>query len=214
MKAAASGLIGRDALIMGEEAVVADRQSAPKLLAPGAAGRPNHGRQGPHVKAPCAVETLKSERQILRDAWADFLSPVPFQWFVTLTFETNVHPEAAIKRWRRFTNEINRSLYGRRWMKKDHGGIYWIVALERQKRGVVHFHALMGDIHDLNEITRRLDWMDEWYAMAGIARIEPIRSSEAVLRYVTKYVIKDGDIEFSKNLGNYKDQPQLFTTAK
>lgn len=143
---------------------------------------------------------------LLRDAWADFLSVYTFQWFATLTFETNVHPEAALKRWRFYTNQLNRSLYGRRWQKKEHGGIYWILGIERQRRGVIHFHALIGAVDDLNKIASRLFWMDYWNELAGFARIEAIRSDDAVLRYVTKYVVKDGDIEFSRNLGDSKQQ--------
>ena len=195
-----------DALIMGKEAVVAERQPAPKLLAPGPAGRLNHGLQGPHVKAYSRARVPKSETQLLRDAWADFLAAYAFQWFATLTFETNVHPEAALKRWRFFINQLNRSLYGRRWQKKQHGGVYWILGIERQRRGVIHFHALMGAVNDLNEIARRLFWMDYWNELAAFARIEAIRSNEAALRYVTKYVVKGGDIEFSKNLGDPMQQ--------
>lgn len=65
----------------------------------------------------------------------------------------------------------------------------------------MHLHALMGDSNDLNQMARRLTWMDRWQEMAGFARIEAVRSDDAALRYVTKYVIKDGEIEFSRNLG-------------
>jgi hypothetical protein len=180
--------------------VVAERRPAPGPLGPGPDGRLNHGLQGPRVKASAYLGG-GFDRQALRDAWAEFLAPIPFQWFATLTFETNVHPEAALKRYRRFTNELNRSLYGRRWEKRPNAGIHWIAATERQKRGVVHLHALMGDPNNLNLIARRLTWMDRWDEMAGFARIEAIHRDDAALRYVTKYVIKDGDIEFSKNLG-------------
>jgi hypothetical protein len=190
----------RATLTTGEEAVVAVRRPASALRAPGPDGRPHRGLQGPRVKVPAPL-SAGIDKGALRDAWAEFLSPITFQWFATLTFETNVHPEAALKRYRRFTNEINRSLYGRRWEKHAQGGIHWIVALERQRRGVVHLHALMGDLNDLNQITRRLRWTDRWHEMAGFARIEAIRSDDAALRYVTKYVVKDGEIEFSKNLG-------------
>ncbi len=191
-----------DALIVGKEAVVADRQSASLLYAARPTGRLHHGFQGPHVKAHLCEELPKSQKQLLRDEWVTFLSDYEFQWFATLTFETKVHPEAALKRWRFFTNQLNRSLYGRRWQKKEHGGIHWILGIEYQKRGVIHFHALMGAENDLNTLARRLTWMDYWNELAGFARIEAIRSNESALRYVTKYVIKDGEIEFSKNLGN------------
>jgi hypothetical protein len=202
-----------DALIMGKEAVVAARQPAPEPLAPGPDGRLNHGLPGPHVKAHSgALGPMVLNRRLLRDEWAAFLSPIPFQWFGTFTFETRVHPEAALKRWRRFTNNMNRRLYGRRWSSRPPRGIYWIVASERQKRGVIHLHSLMGDANDLNNIARRLSWMDHWNEMAGFARIEAIRSDDAALRYVTKYVTKDGEIEFSENLGDVKRQPPLSAT--
>ncbi len=136
----------------------------------------------------------------LRDAWIEFLAGYSFQWFATLTFADRVHPEAALKRWRLFTNNLNRALYGRRWHKTDHGGVWWVLGIEYQKRQVIHFHTLMGAEHDLNQAARRLSWMDYWNEIAGFARIEAIRSNDAALRYVTKYVVKDGEIEFSKNL--------------
>jgi len=64
----------------------------------------------------------------------------------------------------------------------------------------------MGAENDLNTLARRLTWMDYWNELAGFARIEAIRSNESALRYVTKYVIKDGEIEFSKNLGDSMQQ--------
>lgn len=193
--------------------MVAERLPAPQLLAKGPAGRPIHGLQGPSVKAHSRDTDLQGPKGALRNAWAEFLSPHPFQWFATLTFEKNVHPEAAIKRWRRFTNDLNRTLYGRRWMNQAHGGIQWVVATERQKRGVVHLHALLGDDRNLDCIARRLTWMDRWHEMAGFARIESIKNDDAVIRYVTKYVIKDGEIEFSSNLGK-SQQPQLLGFSK
>lgn len=205
-----------DALIVGKEAMVADRQSVPVPSGPGPADRLNHGLPGPHVKAHSRANAPVGEKQRLREAWAKFLGSIWFQWFATLTFENNVHPEAALKRYQRFTNDLNRELYGRRWMKQPLGGIYWVVAVERQKRGVVHLHALMGDPDNLNVVVRRLTWMDKWNEIAGFARIEAIRSNDAALRYVTKYVVKDGDIEFSKNLGKFvgPEQLELRTRAK
>ncbi len=193
--------------------MVPEGRTVRSSLAPaGAADRPNHSLQGPGVKAPIPgfrEPGEKTDSQLLQEAWVEFLSPFQFQWFCTLTFERNVHPEAGFKTFRRFVNELNRDLYGRHWMKTAQGGIYWIVALERQKRGVIHFHALIGSPEDLNRIARRLTWMDRWQQLAGYARIEPIRDDTAVRRYVTKYVTKGGDIEFSKNL-SWSQQPRLF----
>lgn len=131
--------------------------------------------------------------QELRDAWIRFLDRWSWCWFVTLTFRGDyVHPETAYKRFRVFISQINRMLYGIRWYK--HGqGVRWCLALEWQKRGVLHYHALIGGVGV--EDLRRLSWMDRWHELAGFARIEPIRSSEAVRRYVSKYVVKGGELD-------------------
>jgi hypothetical protein len=50
---------------------------------------------------------------------------------------------------------------------------------------------LWGPVGDL----RRLYWMDRWHELAGYARIEPIESTAAVSRYVSKYVVKGGEID-------------------
>ena len=104
--------------------MVAEMRPVRELFATGPTDRLNHGPQGPRVKAHSCDEIRAPEKRRLRNAWADFLSPIAFQWFATLTFETNVHPEAALKRYRRFTNDLNRALYGRRWMKKPQDGIH------------------------------------------------------------------------------------------
>ena len=81
-----------------------------------------------------------------------------------------------------------------------------MVAWERQKRDVLHLHALLGDIQDLNTSARRLSWMDYWLKLAGFARIEPILDDVAVSRYVSKYVAKGGEIDVSPNLSSYAEQ--------
>jgi hypothetical protein len=130
------------------------------------------------------------DRAGLRDAWIAFLGRWEWEWFCTFTFRDMVHPEAADKRFRLLLSEANRVLYGHRWHKHG-GGLRWVRALEYQKRDVIHYHALVGGVRDL----RRLTWMDRWYELAGIARIEPITTTAAVVRYVSKYVVKGGEID-------------------
>jgi len=133
----------------------------------------------------------KNSTRDIRVAWCEFLSQWDWQWFCTLTFRDIVHPEAADKSFRYFTSKLNRQLYGPRWFRKAHGGIPWVRALEYQRRGVIHFHAMFADV----EGVRRLSWMDEWDEIAGFARIEAIKNKWKVRRYLTKYVLKDGNIE-------------------
>ena len=129
----------------------------------------------------------------LTEGWSNFLGRWSWDWFATLTFRGDaVHPEAADKRFRVWTSKINRTLYGPRWFKHEKG-VRWVRALEHQRRGVIHFHALLGA--DRLADLRRLSWMDEWNDIAGFARIEPPRNSEAVRDYCAKYVVKGGVID-------------------
>lgn len=152
---------------------------------------------------PAASDYSRPSVADLATNWIVFLDRYRFDWFFTGTFREAIHAEEADKRWRRFTNDLNRQLYGRRWMRRPHGGIYWARASERQRRGVLHFHALMGDWQGLDEKARRLTWMDNWNDLAGFAQIERIVDETAVRRYLSKYVVKDGEIELSDNLADY-----------
>jgi hypothetical protein len=134
-----------------------------------------------------------ADRSDLADAWADYLGRWEWDWFCTLTFRGDaVHPEAADKRFRVWASKINRELYGPRWWK--HGkGVWWVRAVEMQRRGVPHFHALLRGA-GVDEL-RRLSWMDEWARLAGWARIEPPDDANAVRAYCAKYVAKGGEID-------------------
>jgi hypothetical protein len=151
----------------------------------------------------CATAT---ERQALRDAWIALLGHWRWEWFCTFTFREFVHPEAADKRFRVLISQANRVLFGTMWYKRGEG-LRWVRALEYQKRDVIHYHALLAGVEDL----RRLFWMDRWHELAGYARIEPIDCAAAVARYVSKYVVKGGEIDLGGPLVS-KDLP-LFPEA-
>lgn len=138
-------------------------------------------------------------KQLAQD-WAGFLGRWKWSWFATLTFRGDPHPEAADKVFRVWVSKLNRKLYGSRWAK--HGrGVRWARAEELQRRGVIHYHALLSG--DGLDDQRRLSWMDEWNRLAGFARIEAPESTRAVLEYCSKYVTKEGQID----LGGPIDKP-------
>ena len=156
----------------------------------------------------------------LVSAWTDFLLQYQFEWFVTFTFRDSVHPENADKLFTLWINELNQHLYGRRWKAAPHKQVFWVRALEWQKRGVLHFHALIGDTRPLAEQIRfskngfskasLMYWEERWFSLAGICRIEEIKVHEFVSRYVSKYVAKDGEIDVSENLKDFvPPQPGL-----
>lgn len=152
------------------------------------------------------------------DAYAELIKRQSWHWFLTLTFkpekcgpQAGMHPEAADKAFRLLISSINRSIYGPRWHKKPHGGITWARGQEFHKSGRIHFHALASAPNcDLNLLARRMDWVDWWWNHFGIARIERPSSQDDVCAYVSKYVVKDGEVDFSANYGRYQP-PALFS---
>lgn len=145
-------------------------------------------------------------KSALKDAYARFLTGWIWQWFCTFTFREPPHPEAARKKFNHFRRKINRKLYGPRWQQKGKG-IHWVLALEYHKSGVIHFHALMGDTRDLNESFSRIHAEEMWNEIAGFARIRPIDDQlKAVTDYISKYVVKGGEIDLSDDLKSFAAQ--------
>lgn len=160
-------------------------------------------------------DPLRTEETV--QAWRDFLARFPMQWFCTFTFTDSVHPERAGKLFRLLVRRLNRHLYGSHHERRGLQGVFWVLASEYQKRGVLHFHALIGDVTDLNARARRLDWMDRWLELgppAGYARIEAIDSQDAVRAYTTKYVTKGGQIDLSASLRGFAQQQALSTPSR
>lgn len=139
------------------------------------------------------------------------ISPYPWEWFCTFTFSRPTHPEAALRYFKAWVRRLNIDLYGRNYHKEFHGGVYWVVALERHQNGNPHLHALLLGVFN----THRLTWMDRWnefYTATEYARIEPVRLNGDACEYVTKYVAKEGEIYFSDNFGDLQKLDQLLKT--
>lgn len=159
----------------------------------------------------CLVEALHIPRAVqspLQLAWLEFLGRYHFDWFATFTFRFDTHPEAAYKRFRYWVHVFNQELHGRRYAK--HGlGMHWCNALEYQRRGVVHFHAMLGDTQSLENQTYKRVWKAFWYELAGFCDIGRIEDQVNVTAYVSKYVVKGGELELSANLATYCQQQSL-----
>lgn len=140
----------------------------------------------------------------LRPAWAEWISAQKWDLFVTLTSEKQTHPEAMLKRFRYCMNVASRHVYGRQRRPND-PALQWLVGLERTKRGWPHSHAVVRfplvqlqgqagrDVFDLGYWQK---WMTE---TGGYAWLQLCRSSDACVAYVSKYVVKDGELVWSPN---------------
>lgn len=152
-----------------------------------------------------------SAADLLREGHVDMLRRYNWNLFGSMTFRgDSVHPERADKTFRYYMSILNRRLYGPRWHKQGKG-IAWARAIEMQRRDVIHFHCLLSS--PLLKDMHRAGWYRQpdgrwsnglnelWNEMAGFARIEPVDAQEAVSRYVSKYVVKGGDLDYGGPLG-------------
>lgn len=180
-----------------------------------------------HVALPDQPELYGEPDTRAADAWADFLRRYPAHVFATLTFRREkwftdrytgqvravnrtgtgggMHPEAADKAFRFFVSCINREIYGRDWGRRWHRGIQWARGQEFHKDGRLHFHALLAaPTDDLNRLVSRYQWHEWWYREFGRNQIERPRSQRDVSAYVSKYVSKEGEVDFSPNFGSWQ----------
>lgn len=151
----------------------------------------------------------------LHQAWSEFLSSQPWQWFVTFTFKEEIHPEAADKLYRVWINKLNRAIYGQRWRKKHPFGVKHVRALEWQKRGVLHYHALIANVG----LEDRERWALVWQQLgedskAGFIKIDQYDDSKGGAEaYLSKYVTKGGQVDVSRNFLTLPHIPSRPTNA-
>jgi len=110
--------------------------------------KPESSKQKITPLSPALTGHLKVD---LHQASEEFIKKFePFTWYSTLTFRYETHPEAADRAFKRWIVHINQHLYGRRY-REHRKYITWIRASEKQTRGAIHFHVLIGspELHKL-----------------------------------------------------------------
>lgn len=146
-------------------------------------------------------EVATARRTLTEDAWVAFLSCHEWQWFGTFTYKDPIHPEAADKQFR-FWTRVNDDRFGvsKRAPAVAADRLMWIRGLEWQKRGVLHYHALLRNVPPhLHCRAERRAAAHLWLEISGgFARIDPVHSSDAI-SYVAKYSAKGGEVDFSRN---------------
>lgn len=140
-----------------------------------------------------------TERQ---DAWVALASRYdPFDLFLTHTFTQDIHPEQADKRFYRFIHKLDVSLFGKRYREQGRG-LYWFRALEYQRRGVVHFHSIVGGgaYKLLRQNITKLWENDDKYennvngdnGKLWVEKYDPTRGAKY---YLADYLSKNGEID-------------------
>jgi hypothetical protein len=139
----------------------------------------------------------------LRPTWSEWISRQPWDLFVTLTSEKQTHPEAMLKRFRYCMHTASDHVYGKNWDRRG-TGLQWLCGLERTKQGWPHSHAVVRfplvDIRGPEgKAVFDLAYWHHKFSDGGFAWLELPRSELAVVNYVSKYVVKDGELEWSRN---------------
>jgi hypothetical protein len=140
---------------------------------------------------------------VLSAAWVELLGRYEWAWFVTFTFKDAVHPEAADKKFRYWVGQVAQSYLGKNWRRKRQRQPVWVRGLEWQKREVLHYHALVGNLPRLYVAAEwRSFFWQLWRSLdnAGLARVDPCNGRDELYSYLSKYVAKGGEIDISPNL--------------
>ena len=123
-------------------------------------------------------------RPDLTDPYGAWIVAHPWDWWATFTFAVEIHPDLAQQRYRVWAEELAEET----GLKMQHAR-----ALEWQRRGVLHFHALIWGV---KRSTRRRAWSARWEEIGGgWAQLRLYDRVKAAAFYLGKYAVKGGEID-------------------
>lgn len=109
--------------------------------------------------------------------------------FLTLTFENETSYDNAMKKFKLLVKKLNRQMFGKNYSRiVGHSYFSYVLAIEKQGRGVIHFHVLIDRPVDFKLIHK---W---WGDNCGFAWAETTEDFQKVVKYVTKYICKGGEV--------------------
>lgn len=130
------------------------------------------------------------QRSKITDAWSDWIADQR-QWssFISLTFKDEISQDAALGAWGRLLRTLNIEVVGKNYTRIVHHSYFsYCLGLERQTRGVLHIHGIVDRPIDFKLIHRY------WNAAGGWVWIGRVEDRIGVVEYLTKYVVKGGEI--------------------
>lgn len=122
-------------------------------------------------------------------SWGSWIPTLfdPRQFF-TLTSRDPVFEDTMCRRYGKIVLEVNREVFGNNFRR--HGlGLSHVYAIEPQRRGVPHIHAVWDAEYVPYDLVHRVA-----KRISGWAWIEPVTSDCGVGHYVTKYAVKGGRV--------------------
>jgi len=135
---------------------------------------------------------VKDVQHQCKDAWIErIFGAGPWRSFITLTFRDEVSNDHAEKQWKFLLRSLNQAAFGQHYTRKvGHSYFGYVRGLEFQRRGVLHFHALIDRPIDF----KRLHTV--WNFCAGFAYIVTVDDQRGASIYLAKYITKGGELEF------------------
>ena len=132
----------------------------------------------------------------LRGAMGIWLETIAdWDWYATLTFRDPHDPR--FPNWTKIGwNSAHKALraFNAALVHYTDTNPLWVACMELQRRGVPHWHMLVGNVAG----ERRLFWKDWWDERYGYARIWPYEQDKGARFYLGKYLSKRmSDIRFS-----------------
>ena len=141
-----------------------------------------------------AWNTYSAKKGLAKAEFEWIKNAKPWKSMVTLTFADEIYEDIAKKRFLRLVRVLNKKLFGNNYTRiVGHSYFSYVIGIENQKRGVIHFHFLVDKPVDFT-------YIHEYWKKSGFAWITKIINLEKSVYYVTKYVVKGGQIDhyFSK----------------
>jgi hypothetical protein len=139
----------------------------------------------------------------LQKAWADLLSRVQWDCFVTLTFDPDrVYPVRRQKASRESFAWCNQTA---RMLRRPIG---WIYASERGRAGQWHSHVLIVGASPECLVVPA----DAWRLRNGFVDVRRVDNSGRLALYATKSAALSGEIVWSETLTYYRDRRQPSAT--
>ena len=122
-----------------------------------------------------------------------------FDFFVTLTFDRKKYNASDLKLLKKQVGQ-----WLNNYKKRTNSNLRYLIIpeLHRDKKNF-HFHGLISGIEDIKEFklskkgVMRYNWTG-WQEKFGFTSLEKVRDTNAVSRYITKYITKDLITEFGK----------------
>lgn len=132
----------------------------------------------------------KEIRKSLANDWASMIDQLAdWKIFATLTFEDDVYPDVAKRKLYRLIRRLNEDVFGKKYRRiVGHSYFSYVIGIEYQIREVVHFHMLIDQPINFR-LAHKL-----WNSWAGFAWFDKVKSQEDATKYLSKYVVKGGEV--------------------